>query len=207
MWYCSASGVTSQHTVSFEQPQPFAPVAFAETGRFARIGFGRQELRRNRLAVVLVGHHHHFLLKIHGHIVGRRQRQSVRFHRFFGESHTGVVARELRDGLVNTLIQQIFVAFKPMPHVIRTVEFQRPTVGTILFEQKYVPISCSRPPITTRCSSISLGGTVPPVSPSDDGMEGMRSMPNDSSPLPSCVSLRPKSPTFSGHRPVACSDG
>ena len=60
----------------------------------------------------------------------------MRFHRFFGESHTGVVARELRDGLVNTLIQQIFVAFKPMPHVIRTVEFQRPTVGTILFEQK-----------------------------------------------------------------------
>ena len=46
-----------KHAVSFEQPQPFAPVTFAETGRLARIGFGRQELRRNRLAVVLVGHH------------------------------------------------------------------------------------------------------------------------------------------------------
>ena len=33
-----------KHAVSFEQPQPFAPVTFAETGRLARIGFGRQEL-------------------------------------------------------------------------------------------------------------------------------------------------------------------
>ena len=42
-----------EDAVTFQKAQPFALVAFAETGGLARVGFGGQELRRNRLAVVL----------------------------------------------------------------------------------------------------------------------------------------------------------
>ena len=120
--------------VTFQKAQPFALVAFAETGGLARVGFGGQELRRNRLAVVLVRHHDDLLLEVHWHVVGRGQRQSLRFHGFAGEAHTCVVACELGDRFVNVLVQQVFVAFEPVLNIVRTVEFERFAVGTVLLE-------------------------------------------------------------------------
>ena len=36
-----------------------------------------EELGRHRLAVVFVGHHDHFLLEVHWHVIVRRQRQAL----------------------------------------------------------------------------------------------------------------------------------
>ncbi len=122
--------------VPFQQPKPFTLVVFAESCGLACIGFGGQELRRNRLAVVLVGDHHDFLFQVHRHVIGGRQRQSLRFHRLLGQSHAGVIARELRDGFVHAFLEQILIALETMLHITRTVEFQRVAVRTILFEQE-----------------------------------------------------------------------
>ena len=47
-----------------------------------------------------------------------------------------MVACELGDRFVNALVQQVFVAFEPVLNIVRTVEFERFAVGTVLLEQE-----------------------------------------------------------------------
>ena len=76
-----------------------------------------------------------------------------------------MVACELGDRFVNALVQQVFVAFEPVLNIVRTVEFERFAVGTVLLEQEIRADVVQQTATTTRCSSMSRGGTVPPVSP------------------------------------------
>ena len=95
-----------QDAIAFEQMQPLTLVGFTETGGFAGVGLGGEEFRRNRLAVVLVGHHHDLLLEIHRHIVVRRKRKILCDYGFLGEADAGMVAGELGDGFVHALISR-----------------------------------------------------------------------------------------------------
>ena len=84
-----------------------------------------QELRRYRLAVVFVGDHHDFLFQIDRHVIDRRQRQVLRDDHLLGQADPSMIARELGDGLVHALLQQVLVAEQAMQDVTFPVELQR----------------------------------------------------------------------------------
>ena len=82
----------------------------------------------------LVGVHHHFLLKIHRHIVGRGQRKLLLHHVLAREPHAGMVAAELGDGFVHTLIEQILITLKSVQDVSFLAEFERFAVRAVMLE-------------------------------------------------------------------------
>ena len=93
-----------------------------------------QELRRHRLAVELIGVHHHFLLKIHRHVVGWGQGKLLLHHVLAREPHAGMVAAELGDGFVHTLIEQILVTLKAVQNIPLLAELERLAVRTVMLE-------------------------------------------------------------------------
>ena len=82
----------------------------------------------------LVGVHHHFLLKIHRHIVGRGQRQLLPYDVLTRETHASVITAELGDVLVHTLIEQILVTLKAVQNIPLLAEFERFAVRAVMLE-------------------------------------------------------------------------
>ena len=82
----------------------------------------------------LVGVHHHFLLKIHRHVVGWGQGKLLPYDVLTRETHASVITAELGDVLVHTLIEQILVTLKSVQDVSFLAEFERFAVRAVMLE-------------------------------------------------------------------------